>query len=152
MFRSFMRALVLAPLYLLVTASLALAQEEAGGVDVTPLFDYAVEAVVLVVVSLVALFAQRILKVNLGDSMRETISEIAYRGANLARVKLAGDDGKITVEIKPDILRLGADYLVKSAPDALAYFKIDPTTAEGQKKIRGLIESRLPAESEPEPV
>lgn len=48
-----------------------------------------------------------------------------------------------TIEVKNDVLSVAAKYVIQSAPDALAKFKIDPYTAEGQARLQAMLAIRL---------
>lgn len=75
------------------------------------------------------------------------VDQVANKAVNFARQQLAGEDGKVTVHIKNEVVATAADYLISSVPDALKHFKIDPV--QNRERIEKLIEARLPVYGSP---
>ncbi len=82
----------------------------------------------------------------------KAVNFVAEKAVNLARQKIAGTDGKVTANIKSQLIREATEHLVAGVPDALKHFNIVPGTTVGDATIRRLIEARLPVDSEPDAV
>lgn len=70
---------------------------------------------------------------------REALHSAAVTGANLALDRLGERAGNTSIEVRSAVLAEAYDWVVRSTPDALAYFGLGPD------RVRQLIESKLSA-------
>ena len=47
------------------------------------------------------------------------------------------------IKVRSQVISVAFDYIIKSVPDALKKFGIDPSTIDGQKRIIEMLETRL---------
>lgn len=136
---------------LVLTALPALAQTAASETSVNAggLFEalrpYIVELVSVIVAFIVAWLSAKISKLigmNIEKSHRDALQSALQNGANLGLNKAGGYLSSVDIDMKNKALAEGVAYVLKSVPDALAYFGLTP------QRIREMVEAKLPAQPE----
>lgn len=85
---------------------------------------------------------------ELDDKARDLVSSVIER-AVMAAVQKHGQatmDGKLMFKasIESDIVRVAVEYLTRAIPDTLKRFGIDPGTEDGKRRLRDMVQARLP--------
>lgn len=112
----------------------------------TSLVDLLLQAGLVVVLGLLGLAINWFSKktgLEIDAKQRAVLDEVIGNAISLARSRLVGPDGQVTVNLKNDALTMAAQYVVASVPGALKHFGIDPATAEGKLKLAKMVEARL---------
>ena len=97
-------------------------------IDFSPLFDFGVQVLALILFVLVSWAVQKLIKklgLSVDAEVRTYLDEAIWRGIGYARTRLAGDKRKITLEVKDKVVADASNYVISKVPDALSHFKID---------------------------
>jgi len=116
-------------------------------IDVVPFLDYAISLLAVVITGVVAVIGKHIntrFKLEVEGKHREVLSE-ALNLSVLFAVNRARAVYKNTppIRVRGAVVGAAVDYVIKSVPDTLKKFGINPKTTDGQKRIIEMLETRL---------
>lgn len=109
-------------------------------IDLSPIFEVVVQLLGVALLTLgtwaVKRFADK-LGLEKESKIRYLVDEVVYNAVNFGLQKLAEQGEKFTPETERKVVADAANYVIRSAPEALGFFGID------EERIRQIIESRL---------
>ncbi len=116
-------------------------------IDVIPFLDYIVGLLGVVVAAVIGVVGKKLSEkynLEIEDRHRVVLQETLGYGLLLAMNK-AKEVYKDTIPltVRNEVVGTALKHIVKSTPDALKKFGIDPSTPEGNKRIHEMIEARL---------
>ena len=116
-------------------------------VDVVPFLDYIVGLLGVVITAAIGVVGKKLndrYNLEIEDRHRVVLQESLGYGLLLAmnKAKEVYKDAP-PLKIRNKVIGTALNHVVKSTPDALKKFGIDPKTPEGNKRIHEMIEARL---------
>lgn len=115
------------------------------GIELAPLFELVFGLLGVVLMTVAVWVAKRIgdkFKLDTDSEVRYLIDSVAYSAVNFALIQLKQKGQKFTPSVHNEVVANAVNYVIRSAPEALAYFGIT------EQRLREIIEARLPNKSD----